>query len=341
MFGPVVVLFTVSLLAFVLSVVCGGGAGLLLIPVLGHYLPISSVPAALSLGTAGSSASRIIAFHAQIRWSMVRVFVPASLPGVWLGSWLLQFVNPLYLELLMGLFLVSNLRPLFAKPKPQVARANHTAQLVIVGFLVGFVSGMTGAVGLLFNSFYLQYGLTKEEIVATRAANEVVLQVVKLVLYGLFGLLTKQTLGLGASIAVAAILSSVSMKWLLPKLSFELFRRIGYGAMVLSGVALLGQAGATLTAQNKGQLTWAPISHGVETKIQWARRSFSFEFVYDEGFEYEQVIGLADLPEDKRAFVHEHSAGADQILLEEVFGWNEHGYELYVRRGNQTEQFEF
>ncbi len=313
----------------------------MLIPLLGIYLPITSVPAALSLGTATSSLSRIAAFRSHIRWSITRVFVPASLPGVWLGSWLLQYVNPLYLQLGMGLFLVGNFRAMFRPAAVGGTKPAGAARLAAVGFLVGFVSGISGAVGLLFNAFYLRQGMNKEEIVATRAANEVILQVVKLVFYGLFGLLTLQTLYLGASVAVAAVLSSLTIKKVLPLLSYELFRKVGYGAMVLSGGLLLSQAGTRLVVQNRGALALVPIAKGVESKVHWANTNFSFEFVYDEGFEYEQVIALGDLPAEKRAFVDQHAQGADDVLLEEVFGFREHGYELYVRRGSEIRQFEF
>ena len=49
-----IIVFACAFLAFSLSAVCGGGAGLLMIPLLGQYLPITQVPAALSIGTFSS-----------------------------------------------------------------------------------------------------------------------------------------------------------------------------------------------------------------------------------------------------------------------------------------------
>jgi uncharacterized membrane protein YfcA len=40
-----VILFICALLAFSLSAVCGGGAGLLLMPAIGFYLPSAQLPA--------------------------------------------------------------------------------------------------------------------------------------------------------------------------------------------------------------------------------------------------------------------------------------------------------
>uniref|UniRef100_UPI002B4100B5 hypothetical protein n=1 Tax=Pseudomonas aeruginosa TaxID=287 RepID=UPI002B4100B5 len=79
---------------------------------------------------------------------------------------------------------------------------------------------------------YLRYGLTKEEIVATRAANEIFLHTIKLIIYIILGLYSGNAIWLGVAIAVASIVSSYSVKYILPYLSEFVFRRIGYGAMV-------------------------------------------------------------------------------------------------------------
>src|SRR5882757_4224725 len=99
-------IFFCALIAFSLSAVCGGGAGLLLMPVIGLYLPASRLPAALSIGTTFSSLSRVVLFYKSIKWSVVKWFVPAAVPSVIVGALLLRFINPLYLEIIMGLFLL-------------------------------------------------------------------------------------------------------------------------------------------------------------------------------------------------------------------------------------------
>lgn len=250
------IIFIASYVAFSISAVCGGGAGLMLIPLLGQLLPISQVPAALSIGTFSSSTSRLIVFRKNICWHIVKYFVPTALPAVWLGAWLLQYVNPIYLEIAMGIFLFGNLTLLFKRPKElneKVVPSNFV--LGLIGFIAGFLSGLTGAVGLLFNRFYLRYGLTNEEVVATRAANEVILHLVKIVLYSLFGLIAMQVVSVGIAVAISAILSAWTMKWILPRLSLTSFKKIGYSAMVLSGVLLLSASGSHLLTANHNPLT--------------------------------------------------------------------------------------
>lgn len=131
-----------------------------------------------------------------------------SLPGAYHGA--ISCGEPAYV--------VSNHR------ESSQSRENARCFLPLIGMAAGFVSGLTGAVGLLFNRFYLHYGMSKEQIIATRAANELLLHIIKPGLYISFGVLSKRTIIIGCIIAVAAIFSSFSTKWLIAKLSETLFR---------------------------------------------------------------------------------------------------------------------
>ncbi|MGQ7418740.1 hypothetical protein ACTGW1_12170, partial [Streptococcus suis] len=90
------------------------------------------------------------------------------------------------------------------------------ARLPVLGAAAGLLSGFTGAVGVVFNRAYYRMGLSKEEIVATRATNEVLLHLLKIALYAAFGLLPRSALIAGAMVATAAVLASVASKWVLP-----------------------------------------------------------------------------------------------------------------------------
>ena len=120
---------------------------------------------------------------------------------------------------------------------------------------VGFVSGLTGAVGLLFNRFYLQHGLAKEEVVATRAANEIALHVLKLGLYATYGLLDATTVGAGLQVGMASVLAAWFSRRLLAHVDESTFRRTGYVAMVVCGLLMIGKAGAELADRQRVGVT--------------------------------------------------------------------------------------
>ncbi|MBL7933508.1 MAG: sulfite exporter TauE/SafE family protein, partial [Bacteroidia bacterium] len=111
----ILLLFIAAVLAFWISAICGGGASLILVPLLNWVLPGSVVPFSLTLGTFTSSASRILVFKKHIRWQVFFWFVPFSIPAVILGAWIMKDVNPLYLELIVGLFLLANIPELLRK----------------------------------------------------------------------------------------------------------------------------------------------------------------------------------------------------------------------------------
>lgn len=93
-----ILVFFAAVLAFGLSTVSGAGAGLLLLPVLARVLPTATVPAALTVGTATSTVSKLALFRQHVNWAVTRRFVPGAVPGVLLGAFLLKYLNPLNLE---------------------------------------------------------------------------------------------------------------------------------------------------------------------------------------------------------------------------------------------------
>lgn len=331
MLGHYILIFLVAVIAFALSAICGGGASFLLLPLLNWVLPGAQVPAALSIGTATSSISRMAIFYRNIRWDIVIWFVPPALPAVYAGAKLLTMIDPVLLELVLGIFLVINL-PFVFKPaiKSQAIPAKGKWILSLIGLATGFLSGLTGAVGLLFNRFYLTYGLTKEQIIATRAANELLLHILKIILYALFGLLTARTLGMGLIVALAAIVSAQLLKYVVQFFTEKLYQRIGFIAMVASGVIMLINSGFTLYKDNSVQFAIHRADDQLNTKIKWKETIISMEFAFDEGIEIERVIGFNDLPVHLQERASSLIKGRKLLMLEEVYKYKDHYHELYI-----------
>lgn len=289
-----------ALCAFALSAISGGGAGLLLIPLLGIVVPAMQVPAALSIGTATSAVSRAAVFRRSIRWDVARWFVPAALPTTALGAWLLSRADPALVEFMLGAFLAANVVFLFRKQKPVVAAAPRPATMIAVGAAAGFLSGFTGAVGVVFNRVYLQCGLTKQEVVATRGANECLLHLVKIALYAGFGLLNRQSLAVGVLVATAAVMATWSVRPILAKVSEALFRRINYAAMAAAGVAMLVSSGATLAARYQLNLTGHYHAGQLEARLNYDTRAIAVEWRPGKLPQLERSLDVASVPYDVR-----------------------------------------
>jgi uncharacterized membrane protein YfcA len=332
----VALVFLAATAAFATSAVAGGGAGLILVPLLRLILPVSGIPAALSIGTAASSLSRIIAFRQAVRWDVVRRFVPLALPSAALGAWLLTRFEPAYVELILAVFLLANLPLLFRKATTDDAssRPLDRTWLVWIGAAAGLLSGFTGAVGLIFNGFYRRMGMDRHEIVATRATNEILLHLLKIALYSAFGLMSPATIAAGLLVAVAAVLASVLVRWILSRLDEAVFRRIGQMAMVVAGFAML-----TLSSNQIARIhqTWLTIvTPGVEREVQlyWGgRRRLAAEMEAEGHIALERSIPVAALPARLRRIAHDTAQGRAIALVEEVHSRDGISYEVYYRGG--------
>lgn len=333
-------LFLTTIFAFWLSAICGGGASLILIPALNLLLPTSVVPFSLTVGTLTSSASRIFVFKKHIRWNIFLWFVPFSIPAVILGAFLIKYINPIYLQIIVGVFLIANIPQLFISRKKQKEEEKPYPRFVlaIVGFFAGFVSGITGAIGLLFNRFYLKYGLSKEEIVATRAANEIFLHLIKLIIYVLLGLYSKSAITVGLVLAIATVISSYTVKYILPFLSEYIFRKIGYSAMVVSGTALLITTSSKIIQQDKISISQNQFE---ETTFKWRESVFTLEFAIDDGLEIERSILPNELPVHLMKKYEDLLPHYDKIYLEKVFKLGfEPDYEFYCFKRDTVSKFE-
>lgn len=329
------ILLVCSVLAFGVSAVVGGGAGLMLIPILGSILPITSVPAALSIGTFTSSASRIAMFKKHIHWKMVVYFVPAALPSVFMGVWLLKFVNPNYIEFFMAIFLIGNLPFLFKKEKEenQISSSGYL-HLIWIGSLAGFISGITGAVGVLFNRFYLKFGLSKEGVIATRAANEIILHMLKIILYAYFGLITIKVIYIGIVVALAAIFSTWLMKCFLPKISFLVFKKLGYGAMIVSGIFMFQHSGKDIVKSNGIKVVVSAKDKGIKTKLFVGENRYSLELDTKKGYEFERTVSIDSLDKNHQYLVLNQNVNSDKIVIETVHKFTSKSYEAYYYQNN-------
>lgn len=298
---------------------------------LGLVLPAAQVPAALSIGTAASATSRALVFRRSVRWDVVRWFVPAAVPATAFGAWLLSLAQPLWVEFLLGLFLVANIAVLFRRrPAPGPARSRPLL-LLAVGAGAGFLSGFTGAVGVVFNDFYLRHGLAKEEVVATRGADELLLHVIKIGLYASFGLLTPRAAAIGALVALAAVASSVAARRLLSRVAEPLFRILNHAAMVLAGAAMLASSGGAL-ASRYGLSVSARLDAGLEARLAVREWAVSLEWKAGHAPAVERTLAPADVPGDVREAADDMRGDARgaQARYEAVRTWEGLSYEIHV-----------
>ena len=231
-------LFLLGVVAFIFSTLAGGGGALLLLPIVNAFLGTQYTAPVVNLGNFIGRPSRLVLYWKHINWKICSYYALPAIAGAWLGAWLFGSIRVSALQFVIGLFLVSTLFQFrFGKRERSVnMRASWFAPL---GFLISVIGTLVGAVGPVLNPFYLNTGLEKESLIATKTANSFFMGLAQLGGYTFFGLLEGSYWGYGIALGAGAILGNILGKRMLGRISSEGFRILLIVFMVLSGLMLI------------------------------------------------------------------------------------------------------
>jgi uncharacterized membrane protein YfcA len=227
-----------AFVVFVLSTLSGGGASLLLMPLVAVVVGVRSVAPVMTISIGLSSMSKVFLFWKYIDWKLFGWLFPSTIIGSILGANMFAILSTEYLQLLIGLLLISTVFQFNQKETPSKfkIKAWHFAPM---GLVVSFLSGLIGGVGPLMNSAYLSYGISKESLLGTRSANAILLHLTKIVSYAYLGFVNPEVIKYGVMIGLSSILAVYVGRIILGKMSPLVFRRIVVVSMVLSGCLML------------------------------------------------------------------------------------------------------
>lgn len=236
--GIAALLFGVGIAAFVLSTVSGGGGALVLVPVLNWLIGVSNTAPVLNLGTLIGRPSRLIIFWNDIDWKVCLAYAPPAIAGALLGGWLFSSVKENWLQIFIGLFLISTIFQ-FRFGKKKKSFEMQLWYFVPLGLIVSLVGTISGAVGPVLNPFYLNYGLQKEALIATKTASSFLMGIAQIGSYTFFGLLSDQYWIYGICLGIGATAGNLIGKKLLADMKNEVFLRWAIALMVISGVVMI------------------------------------------------------------------------------------------------------
>jgi uncharacterized protein len=225
-------------LAWIVSTLAAGGGALLLIPVVTFLIGVQAVAPVVTLTTMIGEPARIYLFRKHINWRIVRWYLPGAITGAIIGGWLFATVEAEWLQLIVGLFLLSTVLQYRLGKKERSFPVNLRAFLPL-GLGVSVVSAMIGTMGPVLNPFYLNYGVDKEAMIATKSVNSFVMHIAKISTYTAFGVMTGTLLLYGLAAGAGAAAANWLGKRMLEHLSSERFRQIVIVVMVVSGLTIL------------------------------------------------------------------------------------------------------
>jgi uncharacterized protein len=233
-------LFAAGFVSWAISTLAAGGGSVLIVAAVAAILRGQTIAPVVTMTSALASPARMILLWRFIDWRVVRWYLPGATAGAMLGGWMFSRMSTQWLQIVLALFLISTAWQYRMGARPR------SFQMRLPWFLpVSFVSGVTSAVigasGLLVNPFYLNYGLMKEAMLATRAVNSLAIQLVKIGAYVMFGALhwrlARHGLVAGAGAITAIWLAN---PWLRHLTSYR-FRQLAVLVMLFGGLLILWQ----------------------------------------------------------------------------------------------------
>jgi uncharacterized protein len=233
-----VVLGCVSFFAWLLSMVAGGGSPLILIPLVNALLGAEAIAPVITIGMLISSIQRTLFFRQHIDLQVSRWHMPGAVLGAVIGAYALNQLHLDWIEVGVGiaLLLMVVYECVGGDRLPMTLQA---WQFLPLGYCNAFLSALIGSTGPLLNPFYMNYGLLKEALIATKSANVFVIHGVKTVSYSVLGNLNGQYLLYGLVIGLAAIPANWLGKALLDRMSGVQFRKVVFIFLAISGVLML------------------------------------------------------------------------------------------------------
>jgi len=205
-----VLIALVSLLASALTLFSGFGLGTLLMPVFALFFPVPVAVAATAVVHLANNLFKLGLLAREAHWPVVLRFGLAAVAAALLGAAMLTWVAgmaPLAGYTLGGReFVITPVKAVIGvliiafallELSPRVARLEFSPRwLPLGGMISGFFGGLSGNQGALRAAFLIRAGLSKTGFVATSAVCAVLVDTMRIAVYG-FGLLVADLAALG------------------------------------------------------------------------------------------------------------------------------------------------
>ncbi|WP_346352987.1 sulfite exporter TauE/SafE family protein [Azotosporobacter soli] len=231
-------LLLVTLATSVVTLFTGFGVGTVLMPVMALFFDVKVAIFLTAIVHGCNNLSRIVLYRQAIDWRVIRRFGSVSVVGAFIGSYAQLYLSGDWLKSGVGLFLLLygafSLLPRglnFALPKSMDA---------LGGFLSGLLGGLIGNQGAIRSLYLLQQGLGKEELIASAALIAVLIDVTRIPVYAYTQFhAMEEHAALLALVVCASVAGTLIGGRLLPKVSYDWFKRIVLVAIAALGMLLL------------------------------------------------------------------------------------------------------
>jgi uncharacterized membrane protein YfcA len=170
--------FLVTTGSLITSLTGLGGGTLILAGLLLIYPPSLALPLH-SFTQFSANAVRTGLFFKEVKWKIVCFYGLLMLPAAWLGARLFDLFNPSILKIIVGAFILLSIIPWKFTPKGEP----RARTFVLIGALSGFAGIFVGAIGPAVVPFFNRLKLSRDGILSTKSAGQMLLQLSKIIAF--------------------------------------------------------------------------------------------------------------------------------------------------------------
>lgn len=234
MYSQYVMLILVTLGTSIVTLFTGFGVGTIMMPIMALFFDVKVAIFLAAIVHFFNNIAKLAIYRSEINWKIIQRFGVVSIIGALIGSYSQIYLDSVWLKVGVGLFLMIYAFLSLIPNHIKVKLPNNVD--FIGGFLSGLIGGLIGNQGAIRSLYLLNYGLEKKELIVSSALIAVIIDSTRIPVYAYtnFRYLQENILLLSL-IVLSAILGTVVGSRILPKVSYDLFKKI-----ILIGVLVLG-----------------------------------------------------------------------------------------------------
>lgn len=234
-----IVFLLLALLAEIIGTVGGFGSSVFFVPLGNFYFDFYTVLGLTAIFHLFSNLSKIVLFKKGLNKFLLLYIGLPSVVFVIVGGLISKYINSLYLEIFLGIFLVA-LSVLFLYKKELVIAANKKNS-ILGGVLSGFSAGLLGTGGAIRGLTMASFNLEKSVFIATSAFIDFMIDFSRTFVYYNNGYIHKHDFVYVPFLLVIGVVGTYIGKRILNHIPQEKFRLISLVLILVIGLITLSK----------------------------------------------------------------------------------------------------
>jgi uncharacterized membrane protein YfcA len=236
-FWQLIPVAAVALVASVVGGVSGYGTGALMPLVLVPLVGAEPVVPIIAVSAMFTNSSRVFAFSKYADWRRVAIVLFAAVPTCVLGAWGYTKLSSAGAALVIGSMLILSV-PLRRLMRHHGLKIGDRG-LAFGSFGYGLVVGGTAGSGVILLSLLMAAGVEGAGVIATDAAISIVIGIVKILVFGIAGVITAQVIALALLTGLVALPGAFLAKAFVERMPPHVHTAILDAVVLLGGVFLV------------------------------------------------------------------------------------------------------